>query len=81
MAARFPFRRTPTLALITVTVRRLIAGFTDITDSGRIFMAEDGGAATAGRDTAGGEEAVGAGMDGEAVVCSGLIKTDREIGC
>jgi hypothetical protein len=44
-------------------------------------MAEDGGAATAGRDTAGGEEAVGAGMDGEAVVCSGLIKTDREIGC
>jgi hypothetical protein len=53
MVAPFPFRRIPMLALITITVRTRMAGFTAITDLGHASMGEEGGGGMAGADMAG----------------------------
>lgn len=72
MVAPFPFRRIPMLALITITVRTRMAGFTAITDLGHASMGEEGGGGMAGADMAGkvtaGEVMVGQDVVGEAMV-------------
>lgn len=68
MVAPFPFRRIPMLALITITVRTRMAGFTAITDLGHASMGEEGGGGMAGADMAGqvtaGQDVVGEAMVG-----------------